>query len=256
MSDKYKNYKLIMENWRRYVSSSDQLSEANWRNLLKKAKQLLLRKRAKGRDFPSDSYQPAGADVYDVHQGGATSPYSQDQRIDMSKYSNLGAPIKPRNAIEYDPPPGESEADSLANVNMGKQGKRSSDRELNLPHILQRVVGKMIQEISVIDEKLSELEAADTITYQEAELHRQRMSSWHAALGQADTLDINILLKKVSKVGEDIDEMLEESPGLRDTEINVPSYSNLFPSDETGYGMSKLNRVHSGGAESDDLENQ
>ena len=108
MSDKYKNYKLIMENWREYISSDELLYEGNWRNLLKKTKELLLRKRSKGKDFPSDGHIPAGTDVYDVHSGGATSPNPQNQRIDMSKYSNLGAPIKPRNAIEYDPPPGES----------------------------------------------------------------------------------------------------------------------------------------------------
>ncbi len=258
--------KLIMESWRRFATNTPLLKEGifDWRRALGKIKQFIIephhdwesafsprewkelesKAQQSNSDFPADGVEPIDPDSLDTHPGGPTSmdiptlnppdDYKSRPRdpnnIDMSSYKNTGAPIKNRNAIEYDPQDWESDEDARIAVDRGFQQKLKSDRDLYWSQTAALgISAEMTDEVKDMETKLTELEGANTITPEEAERHRERMEGWYSVLGNLDTIDENIF-----KVAREINDMYVEEPGLRNdkTEQDFDRPQNTIPSKE------------------------
>tara|TARA_B100000214_G_scaffold274245_1_gene204382 strand:- start:1505 stop:2341 length:837 start_codon:yes stop_codon:yes gene_type:complete len=168
-------------------------------------------------DAPADGLSPLDNSFYDVHAGGMDSsipkltPPDEIPDPPVSTDPSLGAPIRNRKALEIDPLPGQEDSDLRQMADAGVQQKLKSDRDLNMPSWSEqsaKVKAAMNAEIDQQEKKLTELEAANTITPQEAEQHMQRMREWHKVLGHVDTLPLDLF--KIADQMQTVDERIEE----------------------------------------------
>jgi hypothetical protein len=155
--------KLIMENWRKWLGLEE--------------------------DPPADGMKPIDPRSYDVHAGGASS---QLPLLEPPDEVPVGAPIKDRPALAIDHPKGAPTFWTIDKLDRDQQDFKKSDRNFRDMEARGQTLEDLQNKWDVQNRELTWLEASDTITQYEADMHRERMEEFHEVLAHAQTTDINL----------------------------------------------------------------
>jgi hypothetical protein len=147
-------------------------------------------------EHPADGLKPIDPKVYDIHPGGPTAedfpPLTTDDYLNapLEKLQKYARPPKGRPVIEYEPVPWDTDVEARGRADLPqppREPRYDSEAQTAEPN-----VEELVDKWNVQNRELTWLEASNTVSQHQVDMHRERMEDFRKVLAHADTIDIDL----------------------------------------------------------------